>query len=273
MKARLLGVVRRPWVRSLAVLFALAVWVTSFNSACGQVCCARCPDNAGGVIAGLSCTIYDEQGRNVIGGTVDASQTLVLPEVLVYEPFALDLHGNLVTAAGFTGGRAFIKLPDGTLVDVTPDDLATTVISDPATSPGCPGAVPFKPMKVLRYTPTLADVAAGYATFTFIYRNGLALLPNAKGECKLRVFASCQATVSIAESPAQPVPLFGTRVNEGYFEFSFQTVTNRAYVVEWTDGLSPVRWWVVTNLAGHGSVATVPVGMTSTQRFYRVLVQ
>ena len=63
------------------------------------------------------------------------------------------------------------------------------------------------------------------------------------------------------------------RVNEENFEFSFETETNRNYVVQWTGSLLPATWQEETNFSGYGSAATVPVSMTSTQRFYRVLAQ
>src|SRR6266478_3555444 len=114
--------------------------------------CLKCPPNAQGVAIGASgpsvFAIQNGQTNNVSGSTVGACNQLNLFATVAYSPNGADAEGNPEVGAGFTGGTGYIILPDGTAVDVTPADMATTLVGPPGGS-GCPGAVPVKPMNNL----------------------------------------------------------------------------------------------------------------------------
>src|SRR6266478_5268168 len=110
--------------------------------------CVHCPDNSQGSAIGVAFSIFaiqNGQTNNVSGSTVGACNTLILVANVSYNPNATDAQGNPVVGAGFVGGTGHIFLPNGTAVDVTPADMATTLVGPPGGS-GCAGAVKVKPM-------------------------------------------------------------------------------------------------------------------------------
>jgi hypothetical protein len=67
--------------------------------------------------------------------------------------------------------------------------------------------------------------------------------------------------------------IFSSTLEGTNFVFSFVTETNRTYIVQVTDSLSPTNWQNLTNLQGDCSVVTVRDSVTNAHRFYRVLSQ
>src|SRR6266404_1955427 len=146
---------------ALGLLFTLPV---SRASAQTQVPCTKCPANAQkpavGSAIGIS-VIRNGVEQDVTRSTVGACETLIIDANVSYNP-----NGPQSTVgAGFSGGQGFIKEPNGTLANVTPADMATTLVGVPG-NVGCPGAVGSKDMTSLTYTLTPADIAAGSAVLT-----------------------------------------------------------------------------------------------------------
>jgi len=131
----------------------------------------------------------------VTRGVIGACESPVVSSSVSYNAF-----GPSGVGAGFSGGTGFIKEPNGTLVNVTPADMATTLIGVSG-DVGCPGAVGGKLFTQLHYTLTAADISAGSASFALIYTNGVTALRNAAGQCNLPASASIAADVSIAPLP------------------------------------------------------------------------
>jgi len=71
----------------------------------------------------------------------------------------------------------------------------------------------------------------------------------------------------------QPVTLFGLLSENGDFRLSFATEPGHNYKIEFTDSLLPTNWQTLLIYPGDGSLATIPDGITNSQRFYRVLSQ
>jgi len=130
-------------------------------------------------------------------------------------------------------------------VDVTPADMGTTLIGPLSDSPGithctAPGGttlVSSKGMTRLLYTLTAADIAAGSAVFTFQYTNGTSLLPNAQGNCILKVSASPQQSVSIAPLPTCNIAPQSTNVCVGgSATFTASTTGSAPFTYCWKKG-------------------------------------
>jgi hypothetical protein len=188
---------------ALALLCALPATQASAQT------CSHCPAEATATAIGVGFSILVNRGGQLIdvsGSAVGACEQLILSANLSYNRFG---PGGAV-GAGFTAGTGHIILPNGTAVNVTPANMGTTIIGPTVSIPGVLTActapvgttlVDFKDMNTLNYNLTPADIAAGSAVFTFDYTNGLSQLPNAQGQCILRVRASPQQSVQIAPLP------------------------------------------------------------------------
>jgi hypothetical protein len=158
--------------------------------------CLRCPADANDAAIGATgpsaLTLRNGVDVNVGGGTIGACESLIIHASVAYNPFGIS--GGV--GAGFTGGNGQIILPNGTAVDVTPDDMETTFVAPPP----C-GTTVVKEMNSLNYTLTPADIAAGGAVFTFEYNDGRFLLPNPGNNCNVKLSFSLQQSVSIASLP------------------------------------------------------------------------
>ena len=67
-----------------------------------------------------------------------------------------------------------------------------------------------------------------------------------------------------------PTTILGPVVAGGAAIFTFGTVSNHSYRVEWTAALSPANWQVWTNLTGSGIKMSVSVPLSAAGRFVRV---
>jgi hypothetical protein len=78
------------------------------------------------------------------------------------------------------------------------------------------------------------------------------------------------------QGPLPPPPLLLQRpgLSDSFFRFSFASLADQNYAVQFTPSLAPTDWQTFTNLLGTGGTLSVTdqVG-TATQRFYRVLAQ
>jgi len=177
--------------------------LASFAQNATAQACFTCPAEASATASASSFAIFVQRGGNfvnVTGDRVGACEVLLLVTTASYQPNAgFDPLGNQQIGAAYTGGRGRILLPDGTFVDVTPADLATTIIGPTAngsvgtaTFTSCGPDVPAgfslvdsKAMNNYMYALAAADVAAGAAVFRFDYDQGTALLPDIFGNCNL----------------------------------------------------------------------------------------
>jgi hypothetical protein len=172
------------------VLFLLC----SFAYSCAQTC-LRCPEIATTTASSVAFGLFANRNGVDVGvdqQTLGECEPLIIKSWLVYDAFGI----SGAIASGFTGGTAYIILPDGTATNVTPDDMATTLVG-----PAPCGTTFAKPMKSVQYIFTKADIAAGFVTFTFDYTNGIALMPNVIGQCAYKVGCFRQTGVSIAPPP------------------------------------------------------------------------
>jgi len=198
--------------------------------------CVHCPDNSQGSAIGVAFSIFaiqNGQTNNVSGSTVGACNTLILVANVSYNPNATDAQGNPVVGSGFVGGTGHIFLPNGTAVDVTPANMATTLVG-PAGGSGCIGAVNVKPMNNLSYTLTAADIAAGGALFTFEYTNGVFLLPDGDGVCRSKFSFSLQQTVAIAPPPTCTVTPANQVCPGGSACFTVTPTGTGPFTINWT---------------------------------------
>src|SRR6266446_2859081 len=163
--------------------------------------CALCPAEATGSAAAASLNVHVIRNINgvptdltVNQGTVGSSETLFLVSQAIYSPDGgVDpVTGRQKIAAGNTGGQGLLTLPNGTVTNITPADMGTTVVGPTAPGsfrgtpysactviPGATEITDWKEMKVVSYMLTQTDIAAGSAVFTFEYSDGLSLLPSA----------------------------------------------------------------------------------------------
>src|SRR5262249_34545393 len=117
--------------------------------------CIRCPDNANDTAIGTAFGVFvtrNGQDVNVSGQTVGSCEPLILKANVSYNAFGIS--GGI--GAGFTGGTGRIIFPGGSSVDVTPADMATTLVG-----PAPCGTTQVKQMNNANYTITAADIAAG----------------------------------------------------------------------------------------------------------------
>src|SRR5262249_25708411 len=154
--------------------------------------CAQCPANAQATAIGDAVdVVVIRNGQEVVVSqqTVGSCETLIIEANVSYNAFG---PGGKV-GAGFSGGTGKIILPNGTQVDVPPPGMNSTLVGPPP----C-GTTSATNMNRVTYTITAADIAAGSATFTFFYTNGISALTNSSGQCTLKVSASPQISVLIA---------------------------------------------------------------------------
>jgi hypothetical protein len=78
---------------------------------------------------------------------------------------------------------------------------------------------------------------------------------------------------SVACPAVQGVTILGPWLMDGQFNFSFQTETNRTYIVTFLDTIGGTNWHVLTTVPGDGNLATIHDGVTNAQRYYRVQTQ
>jgi hypothetical protein len=82
------------------------------------------------------------------------------------------------------------------------------------------------------------------------------------------------ATLQVDNSIVPPFRLLDPRRVGEDFLFSFNTLTNHSYLVEWSDTLTPPSWMPLTNYPGTGSRVTITNAITAPgARFYRVTTQ
>jgi hypothetical protein len=102
----------------------------------GPAQCFRCPAEATAAASASSFAIFvDRNGVfvNVSGATVGACETLILTTTAAYQPDGgRDPLGVQQIGAAYAGGRGRVVLPNGSIVDVTPADLAATIIGPTA---------------------------------------------------------------------------------------------------------------------------------------------
>jgi len=169
---------------------------------------------------------------------VAAGDTLILKSAAYYSAFGMS--GGV--GAGFTGGTAQIILPNGTITNVTPPDMETTLVTtiapDPnaCTPPTGVAAVPFKPMLTAYYTFTDEDIAAGLAQFRFEYTNALSLLPNVQGQCIDRTYISLTESVLIEPNLSLTLQRGSNSV------LTVRGPTHKNYRIESTDSLDSPNW-------------------------------
>jgi hypothetical protein len=229
----------RTRVAALALLCALSATQVSAQP------CTACPAEATATAIGVGFSILVNRGGQLIdvsGSAVGACEQLILSANLSYNRFG---PGGAV-GAGFAGGTGHIILPNGTVVNVTPANMATTIVGPTVSIPGVltactapPGTtlVDFRDMNTLNYTLTGADIAAGSAVFTFDYTNGLSQLPNAQGQCILTVRASPQQSVQIAPLPTCAIqPANQTVTAGGNVTFTATTTGTGPFTFAWRKG-------------------------------------
>jgi hypothetical protein len=194
MLPRLRAECRRKTLLSAKALGVWLLFVAAVSETQAQTC-VRCPPEATGVaIAANGPGIFAMRNgvRVSVGGSmVGACDQLLIIANVSYSPFGIG--GEI--GAGFTGGAGYIILPNGTAVDVTPPDMATTIVGP------CIGSAPVKQMIVLPYTLTSEDIANGSARFIFAYTNGTYLLPNDQGICDRKLSFALETSVAITPPP------------------------------------------------------------------------
>jgi hypothetical protein len=84
---------------------------------------------------------------------------------------------------------------------------------------------------------------------------------------------SAPCTVTCPTNQPQLLMLTNPAVKGQQFQFSFATEQCKDYTVQYTDVLVPPNWQPLTNFIGCGSIVTIFDTTTSSQKFYRVLVQ
>jgi len=216
--------------------------------------CFRCPAEATATASASSFAIFVQRSGafvNVSGATVGACETLILTTTASYQPDGgRDPLGVQQVGAAYAGGRGRILLPDGSTVDVTPADIATTIIGPIA--PGVINGVNFsactapagftlttaKAMSNLNYTLTAADIALGTANFSFQYDRGTAMLPNTLGQCTLtNVTAGQPQSVNVAPPPTCSIqPPSATVCVGGNATFTATTTGVSPFTFEWRKG-------------------------------------
>jgi hypothetical protein len=82
-----------------------------------------------------------------------------------------------------------------------------------------------------------------------------------------------QAGTLQGPQPPTPVTLLNPARLLEAFAFSFASVANAPYAVQFTPSLAPTNWQTFLNLTGDGGSLSVTDALTTTQRFYRVLSQ
>src|SRR5437870_1413182 len=128
--------VRRNFIIRLATI-ALELFCTLPIARSLAQPCGLCPAEATGTAGAASLNVHVI--RNVNGvptdlsvnqGTVGSCETLFLVSQAIYSPDAgVDpVTGRQMIAAGNTGGRGLLTLPNGTVTNLTPADMWTTVI-------------------------------------------------------------------------------------------------------------------------------------------------
>src|SRR6478609_5089322 len=102
--------------------------------------CIKCPADANDTAIGTAFGVFVTRNGvdvNVSGGTVGSCEQLILKANVSYNAFGI----NNGIGAGFTGGNGHILFPNGTSADVTPPDMATTLVG-----PAPCGTTPVKQM-------------------------------------------------------------------------------------------------------------------------------
>src|SRR6266446_1236706 len=208
--------------------------------------CTLCPAEATGTAAAAGLNVHVIRNINgvptdftVSQGTVGSCETLFLVSQATYNP---DGGVDLIThvqkiAAGNTGGKGLLTLPNGTITNVTPADMATTVVGPTApgsfrgtsysactTIPGATDITDSKQMQVVSYTLTPTDINVNHgANFSFVWTNATPMLPNANQQCALsNAFAGSPQSVSIAAPPTCSIaPASQTFCQGGTATFTF----------------------------------------------------
>jgi len=68
-----------------------------------------------------------------------------------------------------------------------------------------------------------------------------------------------------------PATILGPVLGGGQAVFTFGTVSNRSYTVEWSANVAPANWQLWTNLSGTGALMSVEAPVADNpQRFFRV---
>jgi len=186
---------------SAIVLVMSCILIPDFASA---QTCIRCPINANDTAIGSAFGIFvnrNGQEINVSGRQVGVCETLILRANVQYASFGLS--GGV--GAGFTGGTGYILFPNGTSTNVTPADMAMTLVTTIAPDPNAcvppvgTTATPVKQMLDAFYSLTQADI--GQRQFTFQFTNGTSLLPNQQNQCIDKVQVSPQINVTVIAAP------------------------------------------------------------------------
>jgi hypothetical protein len=75
-------------------------------------------------------------------------------------------------------------------------------------------------------------------------------------------YTCCTSLVATALSRSQ--------INNGNFVFSFPTVANQSYTIEYKNSLTDPTWTIIGSVAGDGSLQTITNSANASERFYRV---
>ena len=194
-------------------------------------------------------------GSNVVATASDACPRITTPKISVTRdcpPTPVNL-GDLVFFTGVVSNAGNSTLANVVVVD----DQAGVVVDSLALAPGeavlywgLYFATDCGPQVASGVTATANDVCTGVAVND-------------------RYVTTC----GVLCPPMQPVTLIDVKVEQGVFKFSFDTETNRNYTVQFTDELVPPTWQDLTNIPGQDAFVTIPVSITTTQRFFRVVTQ
>jgi hypothetical protein len=193
-------------------------------------------------------------GSNVVADASAACPRITTPRITVTRDCPLSAReGDLVFFTGSVSNSGNATLGSVSIVD----SQAGVVLDNIALAPG--EAVPFVGM----YIPT----NCGPNVNSSLVASGIDVCTG--------VVVSNQFIVncSIGCPPVQTVTIFGAKVKEGSFQFSFNTDSGPTYTVQLTDLLLPLNWQPLTNFVGDGSVATIHDSVTNAHRFYRVVAQ
>jgi len=214
-------------MRKKTLQLAIAILCIAGLRAQAAITCATCPSGATGTGLAPGVNVYVNGVSLAPGIPVGSCQQFIVRADLGYKPAA-----NGVTYSAFYGGTVLLKAVPGTSAfgtvesstDVTSSLLATTIIGDgSACNLGEAADVGDLVMNDLVYTPSQADIDAGFVTFIMDYSGGTSLRATG-GVC------GPQSGLTTITVPVAPAPTCTAPQDQTVCELGSATFTTTATV-------------------------------------------
>ncbi|MEJ0090898.1 MAG: S1/P1 nuclease [Limisphaerales bacterium] len=98
-------------------------------------------------------------------------------------------------------------------------------------------------------------------------------LDNAEATTEQRMAAGGHRLADLLNTlyPAPPIVLSSAKVANGKFSFSWNTITNGAYRVQWKQQLTDATWTDLANIMAMSNSASFSENLNQTRKFYRII--